>query len=162
MVAGEWRWVDDRFIQFRPEEDWPAGRRFTVNIDRSALADTIRLDVYRRSFVTPEFEAELERLEFYQAPESTGAKAVYATIGFTHPVVKKDLEKRVKFEVLGDEELYSDTPAARRFQLDLDKHHRRAYIRSVPLSVPEREVFMRVTVGSGVNRSQKRHDLRAG
>ena len=40
-VAGEWKWTTDRRLMFWPKNDWPAGRKYRIALDRSLFPKQI-------------------------------------------------------------------------------------------------------------------------
>ena len=55
-IAGTWRWVGDRDLQFLPENDWPVGKRFSVTFSgKGFVAPSVKLENYGFAFVTAPF-----------------------------------------------------------------------------------------------------------
>ena len=85
-VEGQWRWASDRQLEFTPKAEWPVGARYSVRIDRGAVAPQVRLDAYDFTFASAAFEAKLRKAEFYQDPVNPTLKKAVFELAFTHPV----------------------------------------------------------------------------
>lgn len=49
-VPGEWRFVDDRTLVFRPAQDWAVGQTYRVTLDRSLFPEHVRLATRELTF----------------------------------------------------------------------------------------------------------------
>ncbi len=152
-IEGTWRWTGDRCLELRPAQDWPAEKKYRITIDKSILAPRVLLTRHVCDVETPKFSASLKKLEFYQDPNDPAVKQVVATLEFTHSVAQGELEKRVSLAMLGGSQVFKQKQAP-LFSVSFGPHHRIAYVRSLPLALPEREDFMRFTLGKGVATSQ--------
>ena len=80
-LAGTWKWVTDKQLEFAPKEDWPVGATHTVGVAKTVVASHIRLADYNVKFHTPPFVAKVVRGQFYQDPTNPSAKkAVFDNI----------------------------------------------------------------------------------
>ncbi|MEA3187978.1 MAG: alpha-2-macroglobulin [Chthoniobacter sp.] len=152
-VAGTWKWEDDRRLVFRPAQDWPAGTKYRVALDKSTVAPHVLLDSYALETTTPRFIASLAKLDFYQDPRDPAIKQVVATMDFTHSVDAAELEKHLTIATIGGTNVFK-SPTGPHFALTFGMHHRVAYLRTTPLALPEREDFMLVKLGAGVKTAQ--------
>ncbi len=151
-VEGTWRWMGDRQLTFVPKKDWPAGTKYRVSFDRALFADHVLLSKYDVEFCTHAFEASFTDAKFYIDPTNPSVKQVTATLQFTHAVDTDELEKRVSLEMIGGSEVFK--AAGPRFTITHGHHHRVVYLRSSPLTLPEAEDFMRITVEKGLHSTQ--------
>lgn len=150
-IEGEWTWVKDTAILFKPKADWAPARKYTVSFDRSLFPKHVKLATYSYSFTTPAFKAELVNTEFYQDPENAKIKKIMATLRFTHPVDTADLEKRIRLERADQKtEFMGIGGKGHPFIVTYDKYKGEAYIQSKPLDIPEKDTKMSILVDSGV------------
>jgi hypothetical protein len=150
-IEGEWTWVKDNILLFKPKADWLPGTAYTIRMDKSMFPDHVKLSSYSYSFQTPRFEAELTSAEFYQDPEDPKIKKVIATIKFTHPVNSIDFEKRIKLERTDQKTgILGIGGKGYPFTVSYDKYKGEAYIQSKPLEIPEKDTSMSFTIDAGV------------
>jgi hypothetical protein len=149
-LAGRWQWEDDRSLTFVPEKAWPAGTRFQVNFPAAIFSPETRLKKARNEFETPAFEASVEALEFYQDPTDSKVHRVVATLFFSHPVDSQSLEHRLSMAMRPSGEGVQTPPTLAGVTTTYDKHQRRAYVSSDPLTLPAEPNTMRLTVNKGV------------
>ena len=143
-AEGTWRWNDDRHLVFTPAADWPADTKYRVTLDKKAVAPHVILDRYSANVTTAPFAAHVNKMEFYQDPTDPAMKQVVATLEFTHEIAPGELEKHLALSMIGGSEVFKlNTPL---FTIDYGTHRRLAYVHSAPLILPDREVFMKLTV----------------
>ncbi|MEN8170856.1 MAG: alpha-2-macroglobulin [Pseudomonadota bacterium] len=143
-VPGEWRWSNDRTLLFTPQQDWPAEQRYDVRFSPELFRQGVRLDSNRVEFTTPSFSAELESIEFYQDPVDRKTRRVVATLGFTHAVDSDSLEKELTLAMRPSGAGIEVKPVNYSFSVSYDKHHRKAYIHSDPITLPEKRNHMKL------------------
>jgi uncharacterized protein YfaS (alpha-2-macroglobulin family) len=78
---------------------------------------------------------------------------VVATLEFSHRVDRAALEKHIALSMIGDSNVFADKPAP-HFSVTYGLHDRLAYVRSIPLVLPEREDFMKLIVSKGAATTQ--------
>ncbi len=153
-AAGAWTWVSDCRLVFTPDKDWPADQKYRVTLAKELFPSHIKLERYFVETHTPAFAATIKETEFYQDPRDPAIKQIVATIEFTHQVDHATFEDRIALSLVGGSHVFKDAEAGRPFTVTYGLHDRLAYIRSTPLQLPEREDFMRVSVGTGVATTQ--------
>ncbi|MEM6910164.1 MAG: alpha-2-macroglobulin [Verrucomicrobiota bacterium] len=147
---GEWTWTSDTTLAFQPKEDWPPGADYLVLFDpEKAFPERISLSQTAWPVTTPAMEVSLTETQFYQNPKTEEAdeKRVTATIVSTHPLNEASLQRALRLEELGSEDLLHETGD---FSLTFDAHRRKAYFRSGLLRLPEKESFLKVSVSGAV------------
>lgn len=150
-IEGEWTWVKDNALLFKPKADWLSGTEYTVRMDKSLFPDHVKLSSYTYSFQTPRFGGELTSAEFYQDPENPEIKKIIATIKFTHPVDTVGFEKRIKLERADQKTgILGIGGKGYPFTVSYDKYKGEAYIQSKPLEIPEKDTSMSLTIDAGV------------
>ena len=155
QAEGGWVWLNDRRLQFTPKNDWPVGTEFTVNFERSLIAEHVALESYRARFSTARFEASISDVRFYQDPVDPAAKKVVATATFTHPVDTADFEKRVRLSQEGKSGGFLGVGGeATKFRISYDKLRLNAYIHSEPLPIPAKNQHLDIVIDSGVRAAQ--------
>jgi uncharacterized protein YfaS (alpha-2-macroglobulin family) len=114
-IPGQWRWKDDRQLEFTPKNDWPAGVSYRVGFSPELFQEGIRLKAWKGDFTTPPFTANIESVELYKAPEASATRQAVATLRFSHPVDRETLPKKLSAELV-------ETPVAEgQFQLRRSK-----------------------------------------
>ncbi len=142
-TEGKWRWTSDRQLSFVPARDWLPGTRYRVRLTPATVAPHIRLERDVVETTTPALSGRLTEIEFYQDLTNPITKQVTATLEFTHPVDRAGVEKRLRLHLIGRG---VDQP----FTVTYGLHDRLVYLRSAPLTLPEREDFMKLTLAAGV------------
>ena len=148
--AGHWRWTDDRTLMFEPEQAWPAGARFRLYWPRDIFSPDVRLKEDRGTFETPEFEASIQSMEFYQDPADSTLRRVVATLFFSHPVDPQSLEEHMSLAMRPSDEGIQTPPKAVTWSVTYDDSRRKAFVSSEPLALPPRPNTMRLTLNKGL------------
>ena len=147
-LAGTWRWIDDRSLEFVPKVDWPIGQRFTVSFARQGLlAPTARLASYQVEFSSKPFTITHLGAEFYQDPTDARLKKVVGTVSFSHPVDTASFESRVRATITQKGDKQGKTLGIR---ISYDKWKGKAFVHTEPLAIPERDAGVQITVDKGV------------
>ena len=150
-VPGEWRWVNDRTLQFKPKSDWPIDKAFTVFFDRHGFfARGVGNSKTIASISTRHFETHIVRTQFYQDPRDPNLKKLVSTITFTHPVDPSQFEQRVSLSLAKDATYLGLKPDSRTFSVIYDKFKLAAYIHSAALAMPRDDTPMTLRIDKGV------------
>ncbi len=156
-LEGKWRWVGDKELQFMPKEDWPVGLDYKIELAKKGLvAPHVRLENYQPDFQTAPFTASFGKTEYYQDPVDAKLKKVVATVTFSHPVDEEEFEKQVSM-VMTEKIREGKYP----IHISYDKHKLNAFIHSDPVSIPDKDTVMKITVASGVPSSRGGPPLKA-
>jgi uncharacterized protein YfaS (alpha-2-macroglobulin family) len=148
-IAGSWRWQDDRTLLFKPESDWPADQAYRVDLSAELFREGVRLADSEVHFTTPAFEAQLDAIEFYQDPTDRKIRRVVATLGFSHGVDPASLNERLSLAMRPSDSGIEVTPVKYDFTVNYDKHHRKAYIQSQSIELPEKSNIMKLQLAAG-------------
>lgn len=152
-TEGEWKWTTDAQLTFKPKYDWPAAREYRVTFEKGFFPKRILLERDEVTLTTPAFSDVVQEIDFYQDPKDPAIRQVVATLGFTHSVDRKDLEQHIALAMIGDSDVFAGKTAP-LFQVTYGLHDRLVYVRSIPLSLPAREDFMKLVVSEGVRTTQ--------
>ncbi|MHA3774309.1 alpha-2-macroglobulin [Verrucomicrobiota bacterium sgz303538] len=147
-VEGTWVWKSDTLLSFTPKTDWPAEQKYRVVLDPKLFPAHVKLEHYELETTTPAFTASMPKLEFYTDPKDPTVKQVVATIEFTHSIAPGELEKRIALTMVGGSPVFKEGEAP--FTISYGLHNRVAYLHTSPLTLPEREDFMRVVLSKGL------------
>jgi uncharacterized protein YfaS (alpha-2-macroglobulin family) len=151
VLEGDWRWLDDRVLEFRPKQDWPIGQPFKVTLDKAVLAPQVRLQKYGFEFSTASFAARISGARFYQDPVNPGVKMGVFDVQFTHPVDPAEFERRVEVRLAGQKEgVLGVGRETTPFTVVYDKLKLVASIHSASLAVPKNPTTLEVHIGAGV------------
>jgi len=153
--AGQWEWTDDSSLKFTPAQDWPISQHFTVNFASSLFPDHVELETYSFQFKTAEFSIRIPKFIFYEDPSDPKIKKVVATVKFSHPVEPEEFEKNISLFLQEEEkaERKKDLKSY-DFSVSYDKFYGEAYIHSDPITIPEKDGFMRLIIDKGVQSSR--------
>ncbi len=149
-LKGTWSWINDRQLQFVPENDWPAGVEVNVSFDASIFSPETQLTTDTYPFQTPAFGMSFTNIEFYQDPTDISVRRVVSTLSFTHPVDTTSFEEKLSMGMRPSGTGVTQQPTAYQYNVTYDKNHREAYIQSVPVALPDQPNFMSIKVASGV------------
>ncbi len=147
---GQWKWLDDRVLEFTPESDWPAGIDYEVIFMAKIFVKETKLSSYNIDFSTPKFSTTITNLEFYQDPKDTKIRRVVSTLQFSHPVDKKSLEKKVAMTMRPSNSSLDNPGKSYSFDVSYDKNLREAYIQSQPIQLPNKPNYMNISLAVGV------------
>lgn len=154
-IAGTWRWVGDRELDFEPAEDWPVGQKFTVSLGRKGfVARTVTLERYSFEFATAPFTANVSSAEFYQDPVDPNLKRVVLQLAFSHPVDTASVAKQVSLRMEGASGGLLSGLRSLPFTVSADRKGLTVSILSDRLAIPAKDALMRVTVDPGVRSSR--------
>jgi len=145
-MPGEWRFDAENTLVFRPGEDWPADRRYSVHLATELFAPEVELEKGIVEFETPPFVASITAATFHQHPEVIEDRRVAASFEFSHPVSRPDLEERLGLSILDD----AGDPRRLEALVEYGLHDRTAHVVSEIVAVPEQENFVTVVVDEGL------------
>src|SRR5262249_7056991 len=151
-LDGKWEWQSDSSLVFTPKADWEVGKKYTVTFNRHLFPAHVLLSSYSYEFQSPSFAASIGEAQFYDDPTNPKTKKVVATVRFTHPVDKTDLEKRIAFRMRVEPVKSFDSPESKPFgfKVSYDEFGGRAFIHSDPFTIPNDEGEMLLTIDKGV------------
>ena len=147
---GQWRWLDDRQLQFQPDTDWPPGIKYTVSLSEALFSSDTKLSTYVYPFRTDDFTVEFSETKFYQDPQDISVRRVLSTLRFSHPVDKQSFEKNI---AMGMRPVNSTIDADLKpypFDITFDKNLRAATLTSESLSLPSEPNYMTVTAEASI------------
>jgi alpha-2-macroglobulin len=153
-TEGTWTWSSDSRLTFTPKNDWPAEQTYRITLDKELFPRRVLLARHEVEITTPAFAGEIKDLEFYQDPKEPSVQQVTATVEFSHSVKRGDLERHIALSMLGGSSVFKTNANSSSFTITYGLHDRVAYLRTVPLTLPEREDFMKLFVGKGIVTTQ--------
>src|SRR5205807_2427211 len=103
---------------------------------------------------TPRFEAAIKQLELYQDPVNPTQRAITATIELTHAVEPGELDRHLQFTSVGGSNIFATNDPAPHFTITYGLHRRVAFVHSSPITLPERDDFVKLTLSKGVRTPQ--------
>lgn len=147
---GTWRWQDPNTLVFDTGQDWPADTTYTVTLPAGLFAEGITLDDNETRFTTPQFIASINKLEFYRDPQVPGRQHTVATLAFSHAVDLESVRQHVWLGMRPSNAPITVSPTRYPYSVELGRAGREAYLKSEPLTLPQEENFMTLTVDKGV------------
>ena len=141
-IPGAWHWESDRELEYVPTAEWAIHQKYEVRFKSGVFPDHVLLESDRVQFTTQEFSGQIIKAELYQNPLDPKDKRIVATIKFTHPVDAKDFRSRISIK---DRDQPNPTP----FQVSFDSFNGEAYVRSDPVTIPQRDTEVKVTIAEG-------------
>jgi alpha-2-macroglobulin len=149
-ISGKWLWQDDNTLHFTPDQAWPAGQKYRVNLEKAIFAPDIKLKTTTYHFSTADLTVELDNLRFYQHPEQLKQRHIVGTLTFSHPVELDSIYPLLSLAMRVDGADKSASSQALDYSLTTDKSGREVYIQSVALTLPEQEQYLTLTLNKGV------------
>ena len=148
-TPGEWQWAGDNRLIFFPQNDWPAGQTYRIRFESGLVRADTPLDKMNLTVTTPKFSGAIREFAFYQDPKDPSVRQLVATLEFTHPVRRGDLESRAAIDVLGGADIF--TAGKPRITVEYGLHDRTVYLRSSSLRLPPKEDFARLILPRGLH-----------
>ena len=149
-LPGQWRWLDERVLQFAPEQDWAADSLYRLHLGESLFRDGVRLDDKRPGFRSAALSASLSSIEFYQDPQQRQIRRALATLEFTHPVDETSLHDKLALRMRPSGADRATTPQRIPYTIRLEEHGRRAFVQSEPLELPAESQPMILQLEAGL------------
>lgn len=151
VTKGEWTWVNDRRLVFKPTDDWPAGTDYEVAVS-FPLPPATKLKEAKWKFSTKPFAVKSSKAEFYTDPTDPAVHQVVTEVQFTHPVAKAEIEKRITLDVLGKQPVFNFGGKApdHFFEVSEGADQRQFWGRTTRIAIPEKEDFLNVTLAKGL------------
>jgi len=141
---GQWQWLDDRRLQFKPDTDWPPGVDYTVTFSEALFSSQTRLSDHAYQFSSRDFTVEFSDTEFYQDPQDISVRRVVSTLKFSHPVNKDSFAKHISMGMRPSNSTIKAELKPFHFDVAYDDNQREAYLTSEPLSLPSQPNYMTV------------------
>lgn len=150
-IEGEWKWIAENELSFKPKSDWPVGMQYRVDFNTKAFIPKTELDTWQVAFTSPELVATIANSELYQDPINPAMKKVVINLNFTHPIDNVKLEKSIALTMRNAKSGLLDFGKANiEFVVSYDKLKLNAYIHSAPLSIPQNDSVMDITIDKGL------------
>ena len=153
-LNGAWRWLQADILVFEPTEDWPADQKFRIVFDKKFFPSHVLMERFVYETQTPQFGIAIKQLELYQDPTNPTQRAIIATLELTHPVEPGELDRHLQFAAVGGSTIFSPNDPAPHFSITYGLHRRVAFVHSSPITLPERDDFVKLTLSKGVRTAQ--------
>jgi uncharacterized protein YfaS (alpha-2-macroglobulin family) len=153
-MAGKWMWAGDRHLFFKPSQDWPADKTFRIIFEKGFFPRQILMKRMDYDAQTPPFAIAIRQLELYQDPANPTRREVTATLDLTHAIEPGELERHIQLLVIGGSNVFLGSEGGPHFTITYGLHNRLAYLRSSPVTLPEREDFVKLALSKGVRSIQ--------
>ena len=151
VKKGTWHWTTDRDISFVPETDWPAGTDYKITFSPTIFAEEVVHSQESYDIRSAEMSAKFTKIELYQDPKNISIRRVVATLNFSHPIDKAQLENKLNMTmIVSDRNVYQSPKMQQAFSLTYGKNDRIAYLQSDPISLPQQSSYMTVTLSKGL------------
>lgn len=159
-IPGMWHWGFDDMLVFVPAQDWPADQTFRVIFDKKFFARHVLMDRLVYETRTAPFRICIKQFELYHDPTNPTQRQVTATLELTHAINAGELERHLQFETVGRTNIFPPNDPSPHFTISYGLHRRLAYIRSSPVTLPERDDFLKLIVRQGVHAAQGQAETR--
>ena len=151
-IKGEWKWLEDDRLRFKPEYDWPAGTEYSVELDRNLFPSHILLEQYEKSFQTAALKINIISNKFYIDPTNENLKHISATIQFSHPINTASFEQNITLKpVKLTKDVTNFQDREYKIKITYDDFLGKAFILSEALPMPEENVTMNLIIEDGVS-----------
>src|SRR5438876_3444657 len=154
QIGGAWSWSSDKELVFHPTEDWPADQKYRIVFDKTFFPPQVLMERLAYETQTPAFAIAISQLELYQDPTNPKLRQVTATLELTHVVEPGELDRHIQLLMVGESKVFPPSDPPPHFIITYGLHHRLAYLRSSPVTLPENEDFMKVALSKGVRTTQ--------
>ena len=148
-IKGVWRWNGEQQLEFKPQQDWPAGQKYRVTFTPSIFKPNILLNNVEHQFYTPEYKLRLSSFKLYQDPKVKNSHKVTATLKATHPTDIDKIKKKLKLKQPLSGKNSGETQEY-KFDVTYDKNQREIYIISEKIKIQPSESYMYFELDSGV------------
>lgn len=149
-LAGRWLWTDATHLEFTPNDDWPIGVTYSIELGAKALAPQVKSD-HEFSFESPRFEMKISEATFYQDPVQFSLRKAVYEVTFSHPVNPATFEKRLKLTSDNSgQNLFSHPEDASKITVTYDKFRVHASVFSEPLPIPQQTGSLSLSIDPGV------------
>ncbi len=146
--AGQWHWINDRTLQFKPQGPWAVGTRYTVDFDvHKAFAAHVRMARDHFAFATQAFRIRMDDGTFHQDPQHVKDKSVLVPLHFNYPVDPASLERNIRLHLLGRD---GKPVRTLQFSVTYGPHKLLAWIHSERLALPQDPGRVRARIDDGV------------
>ncbi len=155
-IEGEWRWVTDYQLSFRPKNPWVTAQTYKVTVDRHLYSKEIFINTPEVSFTTAQLTAHIESMTYFQDPSDFEKKGVTTEIIFNSPVDEASVKSHLQFSM----EAPADKPAEGKrlaagqsdlpFDIKLDARKMRATVSLALKTLPSKEQFLVANLKNGV------------
>ncbi|MEY2556534.1 MAG: alpha-2-macroglobulin, partial [Verrucomicrobiota bacterium] len=153
-LNGAWRWLQADILVFEPTEDWPADQKFRVAFDKKFFPRHVLMERFSYETQTPPFGIAIKQLELYQDRTNPTQRQITATLELTHEIDPGELDRHLQLAMVAGSNIFSPNDPAPHFTTTLGLHRRLAYVHSSPVTLPERNDFVKLTLGKGVRTAQ--------
>jgi len=149
-VLGKWKWLSAKELVFVPQNIWPLGEEYKVELDQEIIAPQFKLKNSEHSFRTDPFAVSFNSGEFYENPENPTDRKVIFSINFNYPVDEKSLEKNIVIKQIKylNSEVQSEKQL--KFNIIYDELRYNAYIHTENIEIPKHEGRVSIEVLKGV------------
>jgi alpha-2-macroglobulin len=154
QIAGAWHWGFDDMLVFQPTEDWPADQKFRIIFDKKFFPRHVLMERLVYEAHTPPFTITIKQFEFYQDPTNPTQRQATATLQLTHAVEPDELDRHLQLAMIGGSSVFSPSDPAPHFTITYGLHRRVAFVRSSPITLPERDDFLKLVLSKGVRTVQ--------
>ena len=154
QISGKWHWGAEDMLVFQPAEDWPADQKFRITFDKNFFPRQVLMESLVCEARTPRFTIVIRQLELYQDPTNPKQRQVTATLELSHAAAADDLERHLQLQMIAGSQIFLPNDPAPHFTITYGLHRRLAYVRSSPVTLPEREDFLKLALSKGVRTSQ--------
>ena len=97
-TPGEWRWSNGFVLRFTPQKPWPAGKQYSLSLEKLRLSPHTQLTASKVDFATPPLAALETRAGVWVDPGLQGERALSFELTFTTPPDRLALQQNVVIE----------------------------------------------------------------
>lgn len=135
FLPGKWTIRSANSIAFLPNIQWPADKKFNIQISGRIFAKNIAPDTHRATFTTPAPTATLTSFNTYPAPDTKKSVVGVAVISFNYPIITDGFSDRLNVRLDG---------AKTQYNVKFDKFNRTAIITTSPIAVRDEPQTLRI------------------
>lgn len=152
-IKGNWVWDGANKIVFEPIENWKIGTDYKIELDKSVLADHVKLrDKKELSFTTTAFSLEIKDADYVIDDVNPNLKYIEFSIVSNFPMMEQDFASLVEINPVinaRNGNVENRTYTAQAFP-DTDSDGKRVFFKSEVFGVPAKTIDVSLLVRKGV------------
>lgn len=159
QIDGQWRWHNNKMIEFKPTQPWPLGTQYTVKLESDKLFsenNLLQTNSSSYSFKTQDFSYSISREELYQDPINPSNKMAIFTVNFSHPIDKLVFERKISLTLYEKNSNNRDKDTFIKqydYTVTYNNDLTIAYIKSGQIGLPNQDGYMQLSIEKGITSS---------
>lgn len=142
-ISGNWKWQDDKSLEFLPSKPWPAGQEYTVYFSKGLFNKSYRMSTWHSTFSTTPLFIKIQDFKFFQDILHPTTYKVSANITYNYPIDTESLKRKIKLS-------YPETGEPLSYTLLFDPNSQQTYLTADVTLLPEKARYLNLTINKGI------------